>query len=123
MALAVTAARCRPEALTSRFRVTPSCDDGLMASKTALLTAVVVLAMTLLFDYLDLLPLRRGSKRRVEGVLLLVIFGTMYLSPSSFTSALDWISREKSKQIVEMIDDIIPTPSTTIAPPPTTSTP
>lgn len=49
-----------------------------------------------------------------------MIFGTMYLSPSSFTSALDWISREKSKQLVEMIDDFIPTTSTTIAPPPTT---
>lgn len=87
-----------------------------MAPKIALLTAIVVFAMTVLFDYLDLLPLRRGSRRRVEGVLLLVIVGTMYLSPSSFSSALDWVSRQKSKQIVEMIDDILPTTSTTITP-------
>jgi len=91
-----------------------------MVPKIALLTAIVVLAMTFLFDYLDLLPLGRRPRRRVERALFVVIFGTIYLSPSSFTTALDWISRQRSKQIVEMIQEVMPTTSTSS---PTATTP
>lgn len=94
-----------------------------MAPKTALLATIVVLAMTFLFDYLDWIPFGRRSRRSIEGVLLVVIFGTMYLSPSSFSSALDWISRQKSKQMVDMIDDVMPTTPTTITSPATTVAP